>query len=506
MGIFLLKNWVGGNIAACSYVVSLTELAGKSERGRITLVVDGWGLVCRCMEELVSEGVVRGWEWAQGGDYELFHERLRDTVESLRAGKVDIVVFFDPARGSMSANDQMRKVDELSKRRDRRRENYQRALVSLSAGLPALKHWESEVGPTKIWEMPTASGWQAKCTLASLGVEVVVLEKEADGLMVHEMERRGAFAILGDDTDFLAMKGSSYIQYSDLVFTKQYIYARVFTPERVAAALGIPERRLYELAVICGNDITGTHVAEVAKALSLPTKSLNLDERTGVTPASAANFLRMLDEGQDLAGHPQMVEIMRDIPRVAETLQECKDFYNNVDREDVRDEGPLVSHVAEAVRSSKAPGWALGVVLHGKMACKLHVERDTDQASFINLNTRPLRCAVYTLLGREAVTESLPMAESEEVAALPGDLVERATGTSGLLGLMGLLEKPRSERWAAYVQIIELGCGNEPSSVDPLASVPEFHDFPNGVRAPLREIARVGSCPPPHPFACLVRT
>lgn len=507
MGIFLLKNYVNGNISSCSTIVSLTDEAAKSGKP-VTLIVDGWGLVGRCMDEIVEEGSVKGWEWVQGGDYEIFHDRLKHTVESMREGGVELVVFFDPVRGTMAQEELARKADEVERRRAKRIDSKSKALMVLNGGIKAMRKWESKDGPSRIWELPAASGWQTRSTLASLGVEVVTLGREADGEMVLEMNRRGAFAILADDSDFLVLKGSRYIQFQDVNLNKNgQIKARVYTPQGVASTLQIPLERMHEFASICGNDITKSFVSAIASALDIPTQNLDGD-RQGIRPQIAANCLKRLIETHQgsLASHPKMVELAEKEPAVAQALRDSENFFNISDAPAVesREEGELVRRLESAVRTGKSPGWPLGVARHGRVVCGDHVEHVGDAGSAINMSTRPMRQVMYTLLGRKSVSETFQGVDNVEVEGLDEAVVASAAGGGG--GLLGLLERDAGQRRRAFAHLLELACGNVPApcsivqdgeEIEALMNVPETVQLAGGHVAPLREIARVRRPPIP---------
>lgn len=521
MGIFLLKNYVHGNISSCSTVVSLTDEAAKTGKP-VTLIVDGWGLVGRCMDEIVEEGSVKGWEWVQGGDYEIFHDRLKHFVESLREGGVELVVYFDPARGTTAKEDMARKADEMARRRAKRTESKSKALMILNGGLKAMRKWESDEGASRIWELPAASGWQTRSTLASLGVEVVTLDREADSEMVLEMNRRGAFAILADDSDFLVLKGSRYIQFADVNMNKNgQVKVRLYTPQGLASTLQLPLERMHEFASICGNDITRSHVPSIAAALEIPMQTIN-EDRHGIRPQIAANCLKRLIETHEgsLASHPKMVELAEREPAVAQALRDSENFFNISDAPAEHwwdaaegEQRRLLEHLAMAVRTCKSPGWILGVARHGKVVCGDHVEYVGDAGSGINLSTRPLRQAIYTLLGRKSVVESFQGVKGVEVEGLGEDVVEGAVGKDFLL--MPLLGRTARERKGAFAQLVELACWNgpvQPSSYSPgmdeisaLRDVPETVELGGGHVAPLREIARVRLAPSKIfslPFPC----
>jgi hypothetical protein len=274
--------------------------------------------------------------------------------------------------------------------------------------------------------------------------------------------------------------------------------------------LQLPLERMHEFASICGNDITRSHVPSIAAALDIPMQTIN-EHRHGIRPQIAANCLKRLIEthGGSLAGHPKMVELAEKEPAVAQALRDSENFFNIIsDAPDEQgaaevEQGRLLEHLVTEVRTGKSPGWLLGVARHGKVVCGDHVEYVGDAGSGINMSTRPLRQAMYTLLGRESVVESFQGVKGVEVEGLGKDVVERAVGSGG--GLMPLLRGDAWQRRRAFAQLVELACGNEPDEpcspspggdeVSALRDVPETVELAGGHVAPLREIARVSLAP-----------
>jgi len=95
----------------------------------------------------------------------------------------------------------------------------------------------------------------------------------------HAQGTPGGYAIAGQDSDFLIMRG---IQYMPMQFLKiegegktVQVKGRIFTAASVADALHLPEHRLHELAWLVGNDFSADLLDkyDVANRLGIPTVS-----------------------------------------------------------------------------------------------------------------------------------------------------------------------------------------------------------------------------------------
>lgn len=136
-----------------------------------------------------------------------------------------------------------------------------------------------------------------RAVLKRHGVPIVTATREADEEL-GEMVRAGrAYAVLAEDSDFFCMKGVRYIPMSSFTVQetvespgaqpKVTISARVFTPELVAASLGLEVDQLVDLALVCGNDLTPMLDAEFDMATDLHFP-IQRTQASGVLPVKDA--------------------------------------------------------------------------------------------------------------------------------------------------------------------------------------------------------------------------
>lgn len=211
MGIFMLTSHMDDN-ASVSMEVSLSDIAREQAGGKLVMLVDGSALVHRASEQVAERGL-NGWEWTIGGEHSALHVELATWVHKLRMGSVEPVVCFDPPKGVETGRGQRRKADEMKRRSQQRCESVGRALLMLQGGRQVLWDWESTEGKRALWQLPAMSSWQARTSLMSMGVECLTFEVEADDEIIKECARRGAYAVLGSDSDFYAMHVSIPINF-----------------------------------------------------------------------------------------------------------------------------------------------------------------------------------------------------------------------------------------------------------------------------------------------------
>merc|ERR1719163_1255090 len=103
------------------------------------------------------------------------------------------------------------------------------------------------------------------------------------------------------------------------------VRGKVFTAGSVAAALGLPESRLFELAWLVGDDNSSTLLDDykVADALGLPTVNTKTKGARSL-PKDVAAFLAGLST--PLAHHPQLLALD---PHgcLVQSLEHCRCFY-----------------------------------------------------------------------------------------------------------------------------------------------------------------------------------
>ena len=406
MGVWALTSFCGA-CAEASRPVNLTELSRAQEAAgqpRLTLIVDGLGFFHH-----LFEAACPGWEWMLGGDYPAMAAALEDYVSRLRAGGVELCVALDPARGT---EDDESKDAEIERRFQQRCETVGAAMELLHGGVQLHElHADGAAGRRRIeWQMPQLCTKQAACSLRKLGVRLVTCEQEADALLAAILaETPGAYAVAGQDSDFFLMNGVRYMPLEFLGIEdaggEPVVTGKVFTAETVAAALGLPPARLFELAWLVGNDHSADLLDQhsVPAALGLPTVSTKTKGNRS-QPKDVAAFLSQLPEDTPLS---QRLLALDASEQLVQSLEKCRQFYSGAapaaggteagGRPSER--SPLEVLLCAGLHDATLPSWVLAVHRRGVYYSSVKTESMyPDCESEVDLTLRPLRRMLFSLL------------------------------------------------------------------------------------------------------------
>ncbi|UIZ22111.1 hypothetical protein KXD40_005128 [Peronospora effusa] len=130
------------------------------------------------------------------------------------------------------------------------------------------------------------------------GIAIMTASREADEELGALVRTGAAFAVLGEDSDFLVMKGVKYIPFGKLIFYEDEqklngmkLRARVFSSDLVAQTLGLQVDQLVDLALLCGNDFTPLLDNEFGMAAALGFPVQRQRESSSLYPADAARWV-----------------------------------------------------------------------------------------------------------------------------------------------------------------------------------------------------------------------
>lgn len=166
------------------------------------------------------------------------------------------------------------------------------------------------------------------------GIPITTATREADEELGELVRNNRAFAVLAEDSDFFCMKNVRYIPMARFTVTEEMngrdadakvtVAARVFTPELVAASLGLEVDQLVDLALVCGNDLTPLLDNEYAMAtdLNFPVQRV---QRTGsIYPKAAAQWILTQ---MPILENPVLQQIEAKRPGFLAALHEVYRFY-----------------------------------------------------------------------------------------------------------------------------------------------------------------------------------
>ncbi|KAF1794041.1 PIN domain-like [Phytophthora cactorum] len=282
----------------------------------VTLAVDFVGFLYYLCEELFSETNASP-SWLLLGGCTLRLERYVDTwIKRLRERKVRLVFITDPPQ--CFGGESHRKGHCLQDRALQKAEQIEQLGQSLEKTLTINTVSSIGQGQTVAVALEAAPSPQQKGKVARTllqtngrfpfareklrgvlkkhGIGIKTASREADEELGNLVRTGEAFAVLAEDSDFLAMSGVRYIPFGKLSFyehgqnlEQMRIRARVFSSEMVAESLGLEVKQLVDLALLCGNDFTPLldNEFDMATMLDFPVQRM----QGSLYPTDAARYV-----------------------------------------------------------------------------------------------------------------------------------------------------------------------------------------------------------------------
>ena len=255
MGVRGLLGFIKKNESSCAEYVDLVEVA--RQRGGIELLVDQtfeYKLEDNMFKSL-STSYGNPYVKLQGGEYLHVHEYLSKFVNDLKSLGIDLVFYFDGAKGTSTSGDE-KKYETLKARHKWKMEKLSR-LLEVCDGMRHVQRLD-EKGNDKFIKPPlleTQVRETLNCLCEKRLCEVIYCTSgEADLIIAkHLRDRPKAYAILSSDADFCIFKDCKVIpddlfdlQNELQVGGKQpmpskpkWLEAAVVSSERVAEVLGV---------------------------------------------------------------------------------------------------------------------------------------------------------------------------------------------------------------------------------------------------------------------------
>ncbi len=211
----MLTSSMNSRAKLASASVSLTECARESSDKQLEVLIDGNGLVHLIGENVMSKKGLAAWEWILGGEYGAMDAAVREKIGAMQRGGLKPVVCFDAAKGMKSGSENDWKKHEDARRFAQRCDKIAGTLMMLHEGKDALRQWQNAdwMGSARSSrQLYALASWQVQSTLLDLGIECITFQDEADTEMVKECKRRGAFAVIGADSDFFIIQVGIWIR------------------------------------------------------------------------------------------------------------------------------------------------------------------------------------------------------------------------------------------------------------------------------------------------------
>ncbi|KAG6591080.1 putative ATP-dependent RNA helicase [Phytophthora cinnamomi] len=255
----------------------------------VTLAVDFVGFLYHLCDELFRAGGASA-SWLLLGGCPLRLERhVGAWLRRLRARQIRLVFVTDPPQ---SFGGQSHRKGHCLQDRARQKAAQIRQLAA-AADAPATPDAAQTLLQTN-GRFPFARE-KLRGLLKQHGMRVQTARREADEELGELVRSGQAYAVLAEDSDFLAMRGVRYIPFGKLSFYEAEglpkARARVFSSELVAASLGLDVQQLVDLALVCGNDFTSLLDNEFGMADMLDFPVQRTQAGRSLHPAAAARWV-----------------------------------------------------------------------------------------------------------------------------------------------------------------------------------------------------------------------
>ncbi|TDH72731.1 hypothetical protein CCR75_003684 [Bremia lactucae] len=279
----------------------------------VTLAVDFVGYLYHLCKELFKESTASS-SWLLLGGCTLRLERYVDAwIECLYERKIRLIFITDPPL--CFGGDNHRKGYCLADRALQKAEQIKQLAQKLEETLSLESDESSRVIAQNSMENTARRSFQRNSIIAKTllqtngrfpfareklrgvlrkhGIKIQTATREADEELGHLVQSGEAFAVLAEDSDFLIMSGVKYIPFEKLRIEHDQqlqVRARVFSPNLVAASLGLEVEQLVDLAILCGNDLTSLLDTDynMATEFDFPVQRI----QGSLYPADAAEWIR----------------------------------------------------------------------------------------------------------------------------------------------------------------------------------------------------------------------
>ena len=420
-----------------------TQWKNKVVEGR--LVVDGKNL-CHHLYKSLDIPVEETHIWQYGGQYPQFHKHVLGYFRQLKESNIKAIVVYD------GIDYKEEKVKTTKKRKEE-------MISTLSAAMAT-----GSTSPRAPKPLPLLSLYEFQCTLSDprLGVEQVVVDGEAD-IVIAQLANYYKCPVLSQDSDFYmcALEGG-FIPIENFVWNEK---VRQFKAEVYLFREFVDQFKLQHenmrliIPAIVGNDF----LLEVSD------------------PSLTTEILSIVHHASQFKDAEEFISTLKNALRLQDNYRKCMEMYNDNCKasqslEDVRkrtelrkfDKSAIPQWIIDQFKScSFIPSLMAAYVLQKSILCVAIDDHVYHRESSL-LISRPIRQALYSILGIGRVTEHVRVKEDNWNV-----IEEQNVFASNSMDLPRLEDVPflsLTEKRRVLYSI--LGCGDQ--QIDSLVSYPEL--------------------------------
>ena len=352
----------------------------------LSFVIDGISL---CYLIVTNKDPDHGWEYACGGDYELYANRMINFFKVLKSANAHCLIVFPLADGTPPVTDALVTKWTNSANETIRRINRTRQFIEKDYPAKNLL----EVLPQFIIDLVVQ-------TASKLRIPVVYTRHNGVRFLARFVASGEADAVLAQDTDYILFRGVKYIPIDSIYHNSDGVLCCDYIDSTfVKDAIGLfNEKYLFDLSCLLGNACT-EHVMDKYNLYVILHCTPDPEESTLIID-TIVDFLN----GEKYQGSLELTNPFKDIiesdMEFKKAIDEAKEFY------DISADFPVEgnSYTRVEVEKGRLPLWSVALNEGSDMWIPPIMDDYREPVSTIVI-TRPYRQIMYGILGRRLVIE-----------------------------------------------------------------------------------------------------
>lgn len=426
--------------------IKVSQIVKKEENPKF--VIDGQSLAYNILQ---SKDKDHSWDFANGGDYEIYQEKMASFFKVLTSFKAECVIVFPLPEGTgpvteNSAAKWAQKAADKMRRVNRVRQLLEKAGSSSRNLLDVLP-------PFMVTEIAD--------TAAKLKVPVIYTRNNVSQFIAKMVSSGEADAVIGLNSDYVIFPGVCYIPIDSFYSNEQdELLCDYMSTSIVSNIIQLTdEKKLVDLSVLLGNDFTEPFVTSKYNIYTL----LRIKPNPKYPAALVEGIVEFLNS-EEYAGLEETApfkDIIANDADFKKAIDESRKFFSI--------EGGLAAEgdslVRKEVEKSKLPTWAVSIAEGGDFWYDPIVDDYKHEVQTTQV-TLPIRKIIYGILERKEVIEHIPT--QEEVVE------KKVTAEEGIPDLKQLHKMKADKLEKVFYNIAHANFPNPPDhKKDPLAKLEE---------------------------------
>ena len=379
-----LSDGIYNSISGKSPEVEMSKIPHQGKN--LSFVIDGISL---CYLIVTNKDPDHGWEYASGGDYELYAKRMINFFKVLKSANAHCLIVFPLADGTPPVSDALVTKWTNSANETIRRINRTRQFIEKDYPAKNLL----EVLPQFIIDLVVE-------TAGKLRIPVVYTRHNVVRFVARFVASGEADAVIGQDTDYILFRGVKYIPIDSIYHNDSGVLCCDYIDSTfVKDAVGLNEEKyLFDLSCLLGNACT-EHITDKYNMYVILHCKPDPEDPTLLID-TIVDFLNK----DTFQGSLELTNPFKDIissdQEFKKAIDEAREFYDI--SADFPKEGDSFARIE--VEKGRLPLWSVALDEGSDMWIPPIMDDYREPVSTIAI-TRPYRQIMYGILGRRIVIE-----------------------------------------------------------------------------------------------------